>query len=152
PFVKDDPSFAVLGSHGSRSFWAVETTGGVQSDCELGRQYANAAVDYMRSEKFSPLLGHIVAGMAQDPRYTEGNDKMIMVGFMGEIARLAAFGRRVIDAVDHVQTGWMTVAYKYPKGDDESESKVLVGNALEIPEPEPLPCIEIRRPFRRPRH
>jgi hypothetical protein len=104
---------------------------------ELGKQYARLTVDFMRKNECSPLLGWIAADM--DFR---NDSKMVAVGFMAEISRLAMFGRRVIDELDRAEAGWTTVVYRKPEDDD---APLLVGTELGIPMPEPMSCIEVRK-------
>jgi hypothetical protein len=74
----------------------------------------------------------------------EGDAKMIFIGFMAQIARLAMFGRHVLDTLDKAPQGWTAVVYREPK-DEAGESKVLVGAGLDIAMPEPFLRVEFGR-------
>jgi hypothetical protein len=143
PFIKDDPEWMPnnhLGSRGRRCFWSVKTTGEVQADCELGSAYARAALDHMIETDLNPLLGWITVSMGESRAY-DSDAKMIFVGFLGEIARLAMLGRHVCNALEETQPGGMVVIYP--------GSVMIAGNEIDygIPLPEPMPEIEIRTPM-----
>ena len=148
PFIKDDPEGtppAHLGGRSQRRFWAVETTGEVTADCNLGEAYAGAAADHMLAQGASPLLGWIAFAMAESRTY-ESDAKMIAVGFMGEIARLAMFGRRCLKAMEEVkQGGKLVLEHQEPDGSDDDDF-VAECAAAGIHKPAALPSLEIRNP------
>jgi len=141
PFIKDSPDWKPGKSErGPRCFWSVKTTGDVQADCELGKEYARALLDHMLRTRCGPLLGWVAFAMADDPRFYEGEEKMIMVGFMAEIARNAMYGRHIIKAAGEMGDGGMLVL----RNEEREEETAKVDG---IAPPPPLPSVEIRTPI-----
>jgi hypothetical protein len=61
-----------------RNFWAPRSTGRYMSDCELGEEYAEAAIPFLRSDR--ELLGYIVLGILEHG--DNHKDRGIIIGFM----------------------------------------------------------------------
>jgi hypothetical protein len=115
PFVKDDPKWRRPGSRGPRCFWAVKTTGDTTADCDLGSTYARAALDHMERTRLSRLLGSIATDMALQPQAYECEDKMIVIGFMSEIARFSRYGWHIAQEARALPNGALTIAREKPE-------------------------------------
>jgi hypothetical protein len=103
PFVKDRPSWKVGDRNYPRDFWAVEATGDYAADCAIGEAFAEQALDYINANDDDWFLGSIVFDMIVKGEKSHEADKGIIVGFMAEIARHAAYGRKILKAIEEAQ-------------------------------------------------
>jgi hypothetical protein len=88
PFVSQKPRLHRGKDKLRRCFWHnVASTGDYTKDTELGMQYAYLALQAIKDDNFTPLLGWIALGMIRE-KCPDG----IAIGFFGIIAQ-AAIGR-----------------------------------------------------------
>jgi hypothetical protein len=88
------PFVANTGKGYRRNFWNVTSTGDYAQDCELGREYAKAALFHMLMEDEPHLLTDIVLDMIENFQHFPReewemsslvNAKGIIIGFMDEM-------------------------------------------------------------------
>lgn len=60
--------FTVVANKRARSLWKVTPSGDYSQDCETGSLYANALIDYIRSENNPTILGMIAMDMGRSER------------------------------------------------------------------------------------
>lgn len=82
PFVRDRIPDADW-PHG-RAFWVVNPTGHPVMDSDLGHALAARALDYMRRDDCTPLLGWVVRDMVRN-----GRCGAVEIGFLHVFAKLA---------------------------------------------------------------
>jgi hypothetical protein len=105
PFVKDRPNWKPEDGRKPRDFWAVNTTGDYGADCAVGVEFAKRALDYINAEDHNCFLGWAVLDMiGKGEESLEANSGLI-VGFMGEIARAAAYGYHIHKTVEEATPG-----------------------------------------------
>ncbi len=119
PFVYDDPTWTVEKGRetdwGPRSYWNVSPTGETAKDSDMGNELARAALDYIAAHDGNPVLGWVVLSMLRQPEKAAGEDRMVIVGFMGEVARYAAWGRKVLRSYEELKPGGMIAIMKDPR-------------------------------------
>jgi len=104
-FVKDRPNWKPEDGRHPRDFWAVNTTGDYSADCALGVEFARQAIDYINAHDGDELLGWAVFDMIAKPEESLKANRGVVVGFMSEIARHAAYGRKLLKEAGQVT--WM---------------------------------------------
>ncbi len=131
PFVKHRPNWKPGDGRFPRDFWAVEASGDYGADCETGGEFARVALD---NENFPVLLGWVVLDMVDKGKESLKANNGLIVGFMTEIARHAAYGRKILKAAEEEPAG-TTIAIMKANG-----NRLLLGVGTAYPE------AEIRRP------
>jgi hypothetical protein len=115
PFVKDDPDWKRKSGVAPRDFWTVETTGKPEVDSRLGNDFALQLLDYINEhDGWSYLLGWAVFDMIAKAEKSATDDKMIIFGFMEEIAHHAAYGRKILKDDEKLMPGAMMAIFKDP--------------------------------------
>ncbi len=84
----DGLPFVMLPAKGMRIFWAPRPTGDYTLDCDLGAEYADAAIPMIRSNR--NLLGYIVLDILA--RGEKQRDRGIIVGFFGRLSERLIVG------------------------------------------------------------
>lgn len=105
PFVKSRPDWKIGNPRHPCDFWAVEASGDYGADCETGCELARGALDYITAEKHPGLLGWAVLDMIDKGDESLEANKGLIVGFMAEIARAAAYGYHIQKTIEDMAPG-----------------------------------------------